>query len=69
MFRSGSNQSYVMTFVLTSCVGHLPIRPCVLNLPPKNGGFVVFFQMVSRSIHDIFAKQEGIVMLLVSFCS
>ena len=23
MFRTGSNQSYVMTFVLTSCVGHL----------------------------------------------
>ena len=31
--------------------------------------FFAFFQMVSRSIQDIFAEQEEIVMLLVSFCS
>ena len=31
--------------------------------------FCSFFQTQSHKIDDIFAKQEGIVMLLVSFCS
>ena len=33
----------------------------------QNVGFVAFLRTKSHYINDIFAKQEGIVMLLVSF--
>ena len=42
--------------------------PCVLNSPPKNAGFVTFLRTKFYYINDIFAKQDGMVMLLVSSC-
>ena len=37
------------------------------ELTTKNGGFVAFFQMVSRSIHDIFAEQEELLCFWCHF--